>query len=75
MFKKIPLTYFILNITACLTFFYLASGLKLVNLHKSSLYLGGTVALLLLYFLSGTFVEIRKKSRFKELVTSLNQSL
>lgn len=75
MIKKTPISYFILNVLGSLTFIFLAVRLNLFYPAPPSSYLVYIAWLNILYLLSGTFVETKRKSRLKELITSLNQSL
>ncbi|HTN22090.1 MAG TPA: sugar transferase [Pelobium sp.] len=75
MIKKTTLSYFILNVFGSLCFIYLATYFKLFLFFPSYPYLFYALFLNLLYFFSGTFIETKRKSRFKELIATLNQSL
>ncbi len=69
------LSYFILNMIGSLCFIYLAKNFNLFNFLPVINYVIYAIALNLLYLMSGTFTDSKRKSRFKELVASLNQSL
>jgi exopolysaccharide biosynthesis polyprenyl glycosylphosphotransferase len=75
MIKKTTLSYFILNVFGSLCFIYLAIYFKLFLFLPSYPYLFYALFLNLLYFFSGTFIETKRKSRYKELIATLNQSL
>nr|WP_294897734.1 sugar transferase [uncultured Pedobacter sp.] len=75
MINKTKLSYFILNVIATVCFTYLAIGLQLFLFSPKYPYVFYIAVLNLLYLLSGTFIEAKRKSRFKELITTLNQSL
>lgn len=75
MIKKTQLTYFILNVFGSLGFIHLATNFNLVYFLPQSHYASSVLALNLLYLLSGNFSDTKRKSRFKELIITLNQSL
>ncbi len=75
MIKKTSLTYFILNVFGSLTFIHLATNFNLFNFLPQYHYFIYASALNILYLLSGNFIDTKRKSRLKELIISLNQSL
>lgn len=75
MIKKTRLTYVILNVIATLAFLLLINHLNIFLLVDPYAITLGALALNIFYALCGTFVETKRKSRFKELIATLNQSL
>ncbi|WP_154647942.1 sugar transferase [Pedobacter arcticus] len=75
MIKKTTLSYIVLNVAGSLFFIYLALSFKLTHPLSFVNYLIYSTALNLLYLMSGVFTDTKRKSRYKELVTTLNQSL
>lgn len=75
MVKKSQVSYFILNLLALATFVYLINSFKLNPFIGTQKNIWFALCLLGLYTLSGTFLDAKRKSRFKELVLTLNQSL
>lgn len=75
MIKKTSLIYFILNVCGSLAFIYLAVNFDLFYFLPNYPYFFYALALNILYLFSGNFIDTKRKSRFKELIISLNQSL
>ena len=75
MLKKRTTFYFLYNVLGCLFFLFILPFYSAFNFKfelKSTLI--ALLTLVLIYILSGTFTQILRKSRFKELVRAINQS-
>ena len=76
MLKKRTVFYFLFNITGCLLFlFFLGSNSSIVFKFDLLSNLIALFFLSLIYIVSGTFTQILRKSRFKELIKTINQSV
>lgn len=75
MIKKTQLLYFLINAFGCVVFLSLAIQFKLLPFFANDRYAIWLFTLTLLYLFSGNFLETKRKSRFKELVSTANQSL
>ncbi len=75
MIKKTQLFYFLINAFGCVIFLFLAFRFKYLPFFVNERYALWLLTLVLLYVFSGTFLETKRKSRFKELVSTVNQSL
>ena len=76
MLKKRTVFYFLFNIAGCLLFlFFLRSNSSIVFKFDLLSNLIALFFLSIIYVVSGTFTQILRKSRFKELIKTINQSV
>lgn len=76
MLKKRTAYYFLFNVLACLLFLYVLSfdNSFYFRIDLKS-FLIALISLSIIYIVSGTYYQILRKSRFKELVKTINQSI